>query len=677
MKARLACLSAIFTVTLDSALAATITRGPYLQRATPTSVVVVWRTDSQIESVLRFGPTLDALKAVAKNTTILQRVSTDVAAESPGPYGGAPLLYDEPFASSQTRREGDREPSTPPGTRQFEACVDGLQPASRYYYAVYDGETKLAGGDAEHFFETLPERGREADLRLWVVGDSGTGGADQRRVFDAMRAFAESSERRVDAYIHVGDMAYGDGADVEFQRNFFEVYQSLLRNTVCWPAMGNHEGHTSRGVSQFGPYYDAYVLPTAAEAGGVASGTEAYYSFDIGRVHFVCLDSHDLDRSPDGAMAQWLVADLEETHADWLIAFWHHPPYTKGSHDSDREVQLIEMRTYIMPLLESAGVDLVLSGHSHIYERSMLIDGAYQTPTTADGVVLDDGDGRPDGDGAYRKSGGLNANNGTVAIVAGHGGAGVSRKGTMPIMREIIVENGSLIVDIDGDTLTGTMIDKRGDQRDTFQIVKRGEVQHEPILDPWQPEHDPAAITETLLVWDEGDTGSPPPDWRVVSGRSNQMLVELRPGTPFYQAAIRPGGDPFMAVYEPFEGRISEVQAWVEGVGVDTTPVGLVFAWQDAENYASFTIDPDNNTLVFALVTDGEREILSERTMELLPNRPVKVELEHVARIVEVQINDDYEYTVNLEQGLSGGKIGVESLGGPMNVAGVTIERVR
>ena len=89
------------------------------------------------------------------------------------------------------------------------------------------------------------------------------------------------------------------------------------------------------------------------------------------------------------------------------------------------------------------------------------IDGAYATPTTAEGVVLDDGDGRPDGDGPYRKSAGLTPHNGTIAIVAGHGGAGVSRKGTMPIMREIVVENGSLLLDIRGDdTLTGTMIDQ-------------------------------------------------------------------------------------------------------------------------------------------------------------------------------------------------------------------------
>ena len=95
------------------------------------------------------------------------------------------------------------------------------------------------------------------------------------------------------------------------------------------------------------------------EAGGLASGKEAFYSYEIGTVHFICLDSHDLSRKPDGEMALWLRADLERTKAKWLIAYWHHPPYTKGSHDSDREKQLVEMRTYIMPILESGGIDPV------------------------------------------------------------------------------------------------------------------------------------------------------------------------------------------------------------------------------------------------------------------------------------------------------------------------------
>jgi len=142
----------------------------------------------------------------------------------------------------------------------------------------------------------------------------------------------------------LGDMAYPDGKADQFQSRFLHEYEPTLRNTVCWPAMGNYEGHTSKGETGIGPYSDAYAVPTRREAGGLASGSEAGFAFDHGRIHFICLDSHDLDRSPSEAMARWLKADQDKTRANWLIAFWHHPPYTRGSHDSDREQDLVEMR---------------------------------------------------------------------------------------------------------------------------------------------------------------------------------------------------------------------------------------------------------------------------------------------------------------------------------------------
>ena len=130
------------------------------------------------------------------------------------------------------------------------------------------------------------------------------------------------------------------------------------------------------------PYYDIFSFPKLAEAGGVASGTEAYYSFDYGNIHFVCLDSDETIRASNGPMANWLRNDLANNTQDWLIAFFHHPPYSKGSHNSDTETELIQMRQNFLPILEEHGVDLVLSGHSHAYERSKFIDGHYGSSGT-------------------------------------------------------------------------------------------------------------------------------------------------------------------------------------------------------------------------------------------------------------------------------------------------------
>ncbi|HEU0010148.1 MAG TPA: metallophosphoesterase [Verrucomicrobiae bacterium] len=453
-------------------------RAPYVQLATPTSIVIVWRTEGPIDPVVQFGRLPGKPEYAIGSTSIVTRVAlttnrTELAKlqAANAPELRLPRLH-----------------SAPVGLYQYEAHLIGLAPNTRYFYSIFDGKTRLAGGDPSCHFTTYPLKGQAKSVRFWVVGDSGTGRETQYNVHNSMTKFVARDHRPLDFYLHLGDMAYTRGRDPEFQSRFFEAYDATLRNTVCWPTMGNHEGGTSKGTNGVGPYYDAYVLPTRGEAGGLASGTEAYYSFDYGRVHLICLDSHDMDRKPTGIMARWLTMDLQRAKADWIIAYFHHPPYTQGSHNSDREPQLIQMRTHIMPILESYGVDLVLTGHSHIYERSMLMNGAYETPTVAEGFIFQDHEGDPRKDGPYRKSAGITPNNGTIQVVAGNGGTTLGRKGTMPVMRKIILQHGSCIIDINGDTLRGTMINKFAEVRDEFAVVKRGRVRQERLLNPWQPE---------------------------------------------------------------------------------------------------------------------------------------------------------------------------------------------
>lgn len=135
----------------------------------------------------------------------------------------------------------------------------------------------------------------------------------------------------------LGDNAYSTGTDNQYQAAVFDMYPELLRQSVLWTTLGNHDGYTADSATQTGPYYDNFTLPTAGEAGGLASGTEAYYSFDYANIHFICLESHETNRTPSGAMLAWLQQDVAATTQRWVIAFWHHPPYTKGSHNSDTE----------------------------------------------------------------------------------------------------------------------------------------------------------------------------------------------------------------------------------------------------------------------------------------------------------------------------------------------------
>ena len=272
----------------------------------------------------------------------------------------------------------------------------------------------------------------------------------------------------------LGDNAYPQGTDEQYQVAVFETYPEVLRQSVLWPSFGNHDGFAADSATQTGPYYDIFSLPTAGEAGGLPSGTEAYYSFDHGNLHFVVLDSHESDRKPGGAMLTWMAADLATTTADWVIAYWHHSPYTKGSHNSDTEIQLIEMRDHALPILEDLGVDLVLSGHSHSYERSFLLDSHYGTSDTlSPTMILDDGDGSPVGDGDYRKpSSGQAPHEGAVYTVAGS--ASRLGGGTLdhPAMFSSQGRLGSLVLDIDGETLLGRFVDVDGLVMDRFRLIK-------------------------------------------------------------------------------------------------------------------------------------------------------------------------------------------------------------
>src|SRR5690606_20738697 len=302
----LAALMVLLLGALGAAAASGVfTREPYLQLATPESIHVVWRTAGPIAPGVRFGPADGELDRRVAGEDIVVKVSLGEP--------GQPIPERWESLRTEANLRLPRLHSAPVGTFQYEARLSGLKPSTRYRYMVMDGEQPLTPADETYTFVTPPPPGTVTPIRFWALGDSGTGRQPQADVHQAMLDLVAREGRPIDFWLHLGDMAYSTGRDMEFQTRFFEMYAPSLRQWVCWPTMGNHEGATSRGSTGTGPYYDAYVVPTRGEAGGLASGTEAYYSFDHGNVHFVCLDSHDLDRRPTAAMARWLKADLEKT----------------------------------------------------------------------------------------------------------------------------------------------------------------------------------------------------------------------------------------------------------------------------------------------------------------------------------------------------------------------------
>lgn len=424
----------------DASVPPTVTRGPYLQMGTPRSMIVRWRTNRPVNSRVRYGTSPQALDQ----------------------------FIDIPATASE-----------------HSITLTNLNPDTRYYYAIGTATTNLVG-TTNHFFRTSPTTARPT--RIWVLGDAGTAGNGSPARQESVRnAYYNSvGNTYTDLILMLGDNAYNSGTDAEFQAAMFDMYPTILRQTPAWSTVGNHETGQSHTYNPNIPYYRIFDLPRNGEAGGVPSGTEQYYSFDYGNIHFVCLDAMTSSRAANGPMANWLQQDLAANTNHWLIGFWHHPPYTKGSHDSDNpngaDFELVEMRENILPILEAYGVDLVLGGHSHAYERSYLISGHYGYSTTIEpSMFVDQGSGRAEEDASYVKtSTSQTPYQGTVYIVAGSSGQATfatTPDATFattnhPAMFISMLQLGSLVLDINGNRLDARFLRENGENEDNFTIYK-------------------------------------------------------------------------------------------------------------------------------------------------------------------------------------------------------------
>ncbi len=413
---------------------AALVRGPYLQQGTTNSMIVRWRTAEPADSRVWLGPAPDTFSHTTAD----------------------PALLTEHLVT-----------------------LSNLAPDTRYYYAVGSSQGPLAGGP-DCAFVTAPMRARPT--RIWVLGDPGTALVHEQNmpgyeglaaaVRDAYYGYAQG--RDADVWLMLGDDAYLSGTDEQFQTELFDIYPATLKRTPLWSCLGNHDYNPAAGF----PYLQVFSFPTNGEAGGAPSGSELYYSFDYGNIHFVCLDSEVTDRSLTAPMLEWLARDLAGHTRDWLIAFWHSPPYSKGGHDSDgydHSNQMTEMRSRALPLLEAHGLDLMLAAHSHSYERSCLLDGHYgYSGTLAPAMLKDGGTGRPAETGPYLKpSVGPAPHEGAVYVVPGSSGW-VTPYGSLnhPAMLMGRFVLGSLVIDVNSNRLDAVFLRETGAIDDHFTIVK-------------------------------------------------------------------------------------------------------------------------------------------------------------------------------------------------------------
>lgn len=507
------CVALLFAVTMQ---AQTLTRGPYLQTGTTSSVTVRWRTDSATDSLVRYGTNPAALSlSVASSTS----------------------------------------------TKEHELRVTGLAANTTYYYSI-GSNAKVLGAGSTFSFTTAPTGAKPT--RIWLLGSAGTGDANAIAVRDAYATFAGT--RRTDLLLMLGDSGLTAGTDADYTRGLFGIYGGALRQAVLWSAYGDRDALSADAATRTGPYFQQHTFPTKAEAGGVGSGTEAYYSFDYADIHVVVLDSAESSTAVGSAQLAWLGQDLAANRKAWTIAVVHHAPYTRGPEHSDNSALMTAVRKNVLPILESHGVDLVVSGHSPGYERSYFLNGHYGTASSFNraAMVVQSGNGRLDGDGAYVKdteivatptgpqltlewddnsadetgfrieralgtgsfaeigrvsanvtsfrddtveagktysyrvrafngagnsaysntakgvapAGGTttdanNAFSGTVYVVVGASGATASAATNHPAMYTSMSVLGSLVVDINGAQLDGQYVDSTGTRRDYFTIRKK------------------------------------------------------------------------------------------------------------------------------------------------------------------------------------------------------------
>jgi Calcineurin-like phosphoesterase len=196
----------------------------------------------------------------------------------------------------------------------------------------------------------LPMRAQEAPVvrprsdavTFVVIGDSGTG---DRAQYDVARQMTDLHARvPLDMVIMLGDNIYGSQTPQDFALKFERPYKPLLDAGVrFYASLGNHDNASNR-------FYPAFNMQG-----------QRYYSYAARNVRFFALDSDYID----DRQRSWLESALRNANDDWKVCFFHHPLYSDGG----RHGSQIDLRVVLEPLFTKYGVNVVFSGHDHVYER--------------------------------------------------------------------------------------------------------------------------------------------------------------------------------------------------------------------------------------------------------------------------------------------------------------------
>jgi len=236
-------------------------------------------------------------------------------------------------------------------------CVrlEGLRPYTQYHYQVRTGDETLA---PDATFRTLAGLEQQS-IHFVAWGDHRSNPSIHHQLADVVKATDP------DFVVDVGDLV-DSGTSMSWWSTFFIAEHDLLATAPVYPALGNHEQNSPL-------YFSLFSLP----------GNERWYSFDSGPAHFVSLDVASSNYKPGSEQYNWLLRDLQDTMRPWKIVYMHYPAYAYAPVGGS--VQAI--RDYLVPLFEMYGVQLVLSGHDHFYQRNV-VNGVTYVVTGGGGAPL-------------------------------------------------------------------------------------------------------------------------------------------------------------------------------------------------------------------------------------------------------------------------------------------------
>jgi predicted phosphodiesterase len=408
-----------------------VTRKPYLQIPTPTSMIVRWQTGTGVVGKLYYGTSHSSL------------------------------------TNSVPESEDERI--------YHEVKVTGLQPNTKYFYSV-SGPMK---GSKEQYFITPPETGKAVPVRIWVISDFGqTSSAQNPRRLETIARWDTFNNNSYHAnfVLSLGDQTEDD-AIYQIQHDYFSLLENVFINSPLYTVIGNHDNHDS-----IYNYVKTFTLPEYGEAGGAPSGTEKYYSFDYSNIHVVVLCSEIYDEEGIKEQTEWLRKDLELNHQTWLVACLHQPFHSGGYHPSDNNKSTQIRRQQWLPVLWKYGVDLILQGHNHIYERSYMVDNLVGKAMELSMVnKIDTTSGRQEDGTPYHKK--INKpGQGTVFITCAAGGVANPSKNFVhyPIFHvyySAAKVEGSLVIDVNDKRMDVRFICNESDAKgnhiwDHFTIIK-------------------------------------------------------------------------------------------------------------------------------------------------------------------------------------------------------------